>query len=169
MRLVGFPLNTAMRRRRVPAEACAALEPLELVQPSRALDSLIEHGLLERVCDLLPALEVGRISCASEHLQACIAARQLDIRPTLGLPCQVFAREVVPRLLAARCRPGLSLQTAHASEVAEFVDWMRAPGDWRPGPNTSKPYNVAKEGRVASDDGSWIFLEGGTDWLGSAT
>lgn len=99
-------------------------------------------------------------------------------------------RKVVPRLLAARCRPGCPhdchqkfsitmkpfaqavheqaessnctcqrggcltcmrrhrtpLRTESAndlSQVAEFVDWMRAPGDWRPGPNTSpKPQNA---------------------------
>ena len=29
------------------------------VQFARSLESLIEHGLLERVCELLPALEAG--------------------------------------------------------------------------------------------------------------
>ena len=34
-----------------------ALECLESQQLFRGLDSLIEHGLLERVCEMLPALE----------------------------------------------------------------------------------------------------------------
>ncbi|CAE7228520.1 ssuB3, partial [Symbiodinium sp. CCMP2592] len=111
------------------------------------LDSLIEHGLLERVCEMLPALEIARATSACRNMQA-------------------FAKEVIPRLLAARCRPGLQLQTASASEAAVFRDWMRDTRQWNAGPNTSKPYNVAKEGCVPGDGGAWIFLEQGTDWLG---
>lgn len=135
-----------MRRRRAPNPGNCT-EALESVSSFRSLESLIEHGLLERVCELLPALEVGRVTSASETMQ-------------------VFAKEVVPRLIATRCRPGLSLQAAHASEVAVFADWMQTCRRWHAGPNTSKPYNVAKEDSVTGDDGSWIFLEGGTDWLG---
>lgn len=135
-----------MRRRRAPDPGIRT-EALEIVSSVRSLESLIEHGLLERVCELLPALEVGRVTLAN-----CIM--------------QVFAKEVVPRLLATRCRPGVSLQAAHASEAAVFADWMQTCSRWHAGPNTSKPHNVAKEDRVAGDNGSWIFLEGGTDWLG---
>eukprot|EP00439_Symbiodinium_sp_Y106_P084357 s1339_g25.t1 len=138
-----------MRRRHGGQSAGAQdVRPLALELVSiRGLDSLIEHGLLERVCEMLPALEIARAISACRNMQA-------------------FAKEVIPRLLAARCRPGLQLQTASASEAAVFSDWMRDTRQWNAGPNTSKPYNVAKEGCVPGDGGAWIFLEQGTDWLG---
>lgn len=115
--------------------------------PSSHLDGLQEHGLLERVCELLSALDVARMLMVSHHFWA-------------------FGADSMPRFIEKRFRPGWQLQTAYASEVAVFFDYMRDTTRWMDGPNASKPYNVASTDTLPGDEGAWTFLKDGTDWLG---